>query len=62
MQRTDRWPFRDGRGHPIRGDVVDRFRDYGLAAVVYTDISRDGMQTGVNVEATKRLAQMTDIP
>lgn len=44
------------------GDVVDRFRDYGLAAVVYTDISRDGMQTGVNVEATKRLAQMTDIP
>lgn len=43
-------------------DVVDRFRDYGLAAVVYTDISRDGMQTGVNVEATKLLAQMTEIP
>ena len=43
-------------------DVVDRFRDYGLAAVVYTDIARDGMQTGVNVEATKRLAQMTEIP
>lgn len=44
------------------GDVVDRFRDYGLAAVIYTDISRDGMQTGVNVEATKRLAQKTKIP
>jgi phosphoribosylformimino-5-aminoimidazole carboxamide ribotide isomerase len=42
--------------------VVERFRDYGLAAVVYTDISRDGMQTGVNVEATKLLAQMTEIP
>lgn len=43
-------------------EVVDRFRDYGLAAVVYTDISRDGMQTGVNVEATKLLAQVTEIP
>jgi phosphoribosylformimino-5-aminoimidazole carboxamide ribotide isomerase len=43
-------------------EVVERFRDYGLAAVVYTDISRDGMQTGVNVEATKLLAQMTEIP
>lgn len=43
-------------------EVVERFRDYGLAAVVYTDISRDGMQTGVNVEATKQLAQMTEIP
>ena len=42
--------------------VVDRFRDYGLAAVIYTDIARDGMQTGVNVEATKLLAQGTAIP
>lgn len=43
-------------------EVVERFRDYGLAAVIYTDIARDGMQTGVNAEATQRLAQMTDIP
>jgi phosphoribosylformimino-5-aminoimidazole carboxamide ribotide isomerase len=43
-------------------EVVDRFRDYGLAGVVYTDISRDGMQTGVNIEATKQLAQITEIP
>lgn len=43
-------------------DVVDRFRDYGLSAIIYTDIARDGMQTGVNIEATKRLAQMTNIP
>ncbi|MDX9746377.1 MAG: 1-(5-phosphoribosyl)-5-[(5-phosphoribosylamino)methylideneamino]imidazole-4-carboxamide isomerase [Syntrophales bacterium] len=43
-------------------DIIERFQDYGLAAVVYTDISRDGMQTGVNVDATKKLAQTTEIP
>jgi len=43
-------------------DVVDSVSDLDLAAIIYTDISRDGMQTGVNVEATKRLARMTHIP
>ena len=43
-------------------DVVVSVSDLDLAAIIYTDISRDGMQTGVNVEATKHLAQMTHIP
>lgn len=34
----------------------------GAAAVIYTDISRDGMMTGPNVEATKRLAENVSIP
>lgn len=46
-------------------DVVDlgkKFEDYGLEALVYTDIGRDGMLTGVNVEATLKLAQAIKIP
>ncbi len=46
-------------------DVVDlalRFQDYGVEAVIYTDIGRDGMLTGVNVEATVHLAQSLTIP
>jgi len=38
------------------------YEGYGLAAIVYTDIKRDGMQTGVNTEATKALAEAIDIP
>ena len=34
----------------------------GLGAIVYTDIARDGMLTGVNVEATKRIIAATDVP
>ncbi len=34
----------------------------GLGAIVYTDIARDGMLTGVNVEATKRVIDATDVP
>ena len=46
-------------------DVVDlgkKFEDYGVEALVYTDIGRDGMLTGVNVEATLKLAQAIKIP
>ena len=46
-------------------DVVDlakRFQDYGVEAVIYTDIGRDGMMSGVNVEATVRLAQALTVP
>jgi phosphoribosylformimino-5-aminoimidazole carboxamide ribotide isomerase len=46
-------------------DVVDlgkRFEDSGVVAVVYTDIGRDGMLTGVNVEATARLARAISVP
>src|SRR5512139_96066 len=43
-------------------DLAKRFEGYGVEAVVYTDIGRDGMLTGVNIEATQRLAQALSIP
>jgi len=46
-------------------DVIDlarRFQDYGVEGVVYTDIGRDGMLSGVNVESTVKLAQALTIP
>lgn len=43
-------------------DVARRFEDYGVEAVIYTDIGRDGMLTGVNIEATVKLAQALHIP
>jgi phosphoribosylformimino-5-aminoimidazole carboxamide ribotide isomerase len=42
--------------------LVEGVSSLALAAVIYTDIHRDGMQTGVNVEATKRLLESTSIP
>ena len=56
---TDGWSKLTGH------DVVDlakRFQDYGVEAVIYTDIGRDGMLTGVNIEATVRLAQALTVP
>jgi phosphoribosylformimino-5-aminoimidazole carboxamide ribotide isomerase len=46
-------------------DVIDmarRFEDDGVEAIVYTDISRDGMMQGVNVEATVKMARAINIP
>lgn len=43
-------------------EVAKRYEGLGLAALVYTDISRDGMETGVNVPATERLARSAGIP
>ncbi len=43
-------------------DIAKGYEGYGLAAIVYTDIKRDGMGTGVNIEATRDLAQSVGIP
>ena len=43
-------------------DLARKFEGYGVEAVIYTDIGRDGMLTGVNVEATVRLARELRIP
>ena len=43
-------------------DLARRFEDVGLAAINFTDIHRDGMQTGPNLEATRRLAEAVSIP
>ncbi|MFL9711061.1 1-(5-phosphoribosyl)-5-[(5-phosphoribosylamino)methylideneamino]imidazole-4-carboxamide isomerase [Methylobacillus sp. Pita1] len=48
-------------GHDVI-DLAKKFEDYGVEAVVYTDIGRDGMLTGVNIEATVALAQALTIP
>ena len=43
-------------------DLARRFEDQGVSAIVYTDISRDGMMQGVNVEATRDLAASVEVP
>lgn len=43
-------------------DLVKRFEDCGVAAIIFTDIGRDGALTGVNLEATSELARSTSIP
>ncbi|MES0328600.1 MAG: 1-(5-phosphoribosyl)-5-[(5-phosphoribosylamino)methylideneamino]imidazole-4-carboxamide isomerase [Gammaproteobacteria bacterium] len=55
----------DGWSKLSKHDVIDmaqRFEDDGVSAIVYTDISRDGMMQGVNIEATVKLAQAVNIP
>ena len=54
----------DGWSKLTRHDVLDlaKFEDYGCEAIIYTDIGRDGMLSGVNVDATVRLAQHVRIP
>jgi phosphoribosylformimino-5-aminoimidazole carboxamide ribotide isomerase len=56
---TDGWSKLTGH------DVVDlavKFEDYGVEAILYTDIGRDGMLTGVNLDATVALARAVTIP
>ena len=43
-------------------DMAQRFEDDGVEAIVFTDIGRDGMMTGVNVDSTVELAQAIRIP
>jgi phosphoribosylformimino-5-aminoimidazole carboxamide ribotide isomerase len=48
-------------GHDVI-DLAQRFQDDGVEAIIYTDIGRDGMMTGPNIEATVRLARSISIP
>ena len=55
----------DGWSKLSRHDVIDiakHFEDDGVSAIIYTDINRDGMLSGVNVEATAALAEAIRIP
>ncbi|MFO1285961.1 MAG: 1-(5-phosphoribosyl)-5-[(5-phosphoribosylamino)methylideneamino]imidazole-4-carboxamide isomerase [Rubrivivax sp.] len=56
---TDGWSKLTG--HEVV-DLAKKFEDYGVEAIIYTDIGRDGMLTGINVEATVKLAQSLSIP
>ncbi|MBY0265654.1 MAG: 1-(5-phosphoribosyl)-5-[(5-phosphoribosylamino)methylideneamino]imidazole-4-carboxamide isomerase [Burkholderiales bacterium] len=48
-------------GHDVI-DLAKKFQDYGVEAVIYTDIGRDGMLSGVNIEATVELARQLTVP
>jgi phosphoribosylformimino-5-aminoimidazole carboxamide ribotide isomerase len=48
-------------GHDV-ADLAKRFEGYGVEAIIYTDIGRDGMMTGVNIEATVELARPLHVP
>ena len=43
-------------------DLAQRFEGDGVHAIIYTDIARDGMMQGVNIEATQKLADAVNIP
>jgi phosphoribosylformimino-5-aminoimidazole carboxamide ribotide isomerase len=43
-------------------DIARRFEDAGVAAIIYTDIARDGMLQGLNIDATIALAEAVSIP
>ena len=48
-------------GHDVV-DLAKKYEEYGVEALIYTDIGRDGMMTGINIEATFKLAQAIKIP
>jgi phosphoribosylformimino-5-aminoimidazole carboxamide ribotide isomerase len=48
-------------GHDVI-DLAKKYEEYGIEALIYTDIGRDGMMSGVNIEATYKLAQQLKTP
>jgi phosphoribosylformimino-5-aminoimidazole carboxamide ribotide isomerase len=56
---TDGWSKLTG--HEVV-DLAKKFQDYGVEGVIYTDIGRDGMLSGINIDATVKLAQALTIP
>lgn len=65
IDAKDGWVATDGWAKVSNvkaADLAKQFQGNGVSAIVYTDISRDGMMQGVNVEATAELAEQIDIP
>jgi phosphoribosylformimino-5-aminoimidazole carboxamide ribotide isomerase len=56
---TDGWSKISG--HDVI-DLAQKYENYGVEAIIYTDIGRDGMLGGVNIEATVKLANALTIP
>ncbi|WP_042421115.1 1-(5-phosphoribosyl)-5-[(5-phosphoribosylamino)methylideneamino]imidazole-4-carboxamide isomerase [Comamonas granuli] len=56
---TDGWSKLTG--HEVV-DLARKFQDWGVESIIYTDIGRDGMLTGINIDATVKLAQALTIP
>lgn len=42
--------------------LIDRLEDKDIASIIYTDIARDGMMTGPNLDSLKKVVKMTKIP
>jgi phosphoribosylformimino-5-aminoimidazole carboxamide ribotide isomerase len=59
MVATDGWSKLSG--HEVV-DLAKKFEGYGVESIIYTDIGRDGMLTGINIDATVKLAQALTIP
>jgi phosphoribosylformimino-5-aminoimidazole carboxamide ribotide isomerase len=53
--------WREGTATPA-AELVSELRELGISHLVYTDISRDGMQTGVNVDAYEQIAETAGFP
>jgi phosphoribosylformimino-5-aminoimidazole carboxamide ribotide isomerase len=65
LDAKDGWVATDGWAEVSTVNVVDlarQFADDGVEAIIYTDIARDGMMQGINLEATLRLARASSIP
>ncbi|GGG50121.1 1-(5-phosphoribosyl)-5-[(5-phosphoribosylamino) methylideneamino] imidazole-4-carboxamide isomerase [Pseudohongiella nitratireducens] len=65
LDAKDGWVATDGWAKVSTVNVVDlaeQFADDGVDSIIYTDIARDGMMQGVNIEATVRLAEASSIP
>ena len=65
IDAKDGWVATDGWAEVSSVQAVDlakQFKADGISAIVYTDIDRDGMMQGVNVEATARLARDSGLP
>ena len=56
---TDGWSKLTG--HDVT-DLAKKYEDYGVDSIIYTDIGRDGMLAGINIDATVKLARASSIP
>ena len=58
------WTYGTHEGYPQLTvlDIARRFEDAGVAAIIYTDVARDGMLQGINWDATISLAEAISIP
>ena len=65
LDAKDGWVATDGWAKVSNVNVIDlakQFQGDGVQSIIYTDIARDGMMQGVNLAATKKLAEAIDIP
>ena len=65
LDAKDGWVATDGWAKVSNVNVIDlakQFQGDGVQSIIYTDIARDGMMQGVNIDATKKLAEAIDIP